>query len=377
MIWISLALVGIGFLISLPLCGLLVQLGHHWQLLDRIGSEAHKQHARVVPNTGGIAIFIAIALPTLGALLAVWLVPEGFWASYLPAILPHLPGLRQMTPIGGGVLAAVGLMHLLGLFDDRRPLGPRIKLTAQAAIAIALVLLCDMRILRVLDHWAALGTGLSVVLSVAWIIVIINAFNFLDNMDGLSAGVGAIIAALYLAATLIAGQWFVAGLAGLTLGALIGFLVLNFPPARLFMGDGGSLVLGVVLAVISVRTTYFEGVEAVPAVGAYWYGVLMPAIVMAVPLYDFVSVTLIRLVQGRSPFSGDHSHFSHRLVKRGLTRRRAVLVIWLCTLATGISGVMLGQLLIWQAILALAQTAAVLTLLALLEHGAAYGRVER
>jgi UDP-GlcNAc:undecaprenyl-phosphate GlcNAc-1-phosphate transferase len=151
--------------------------------------------------------------------------------------------------------------------------------------------------------------------------------------------------------------------------------VFNVPPAKVFMGDGGSLVLGLLLAVISIRTTYFDTEVGTAASGGAkqgapgaWYGVLMPLMVLAIPLYDFTSVTLIRLAQGKSPFVGDQNHFSHRLVRKGLSRRAAVIVIWLCTLATGLAGVMLGSLEGWQAALAAGQTVAILALLALLER---------
>src|SRR5690606_21547949 len=144
--------------------------------------------------------------------------------------------------------------------------------------------------------------------------LIINAFNFLDNMDGLSAGIAMILAGLYLIITLHGGQWFVAGLCALLCGSLLAFLCFNLPPARLFMGDGGSLVVGLLMAIISVRTTYYH------PVGEYYkHGVMMPLIMMAVPLYDLFSVTIVRLSRGTSPFRGDHNHFSHRLVRLGLS----------------------------------------------------------
>ena len=347
----------------------LLRAGRRWGLMDEVGGEAHKRHAQAVPNTGGVAIFAGVAVPIATALAGVWLVPMDVWQDVAPTLAAHVPGLRSVSWLGVGLLAALACLHVIGLVDDRRALGPGVKLAAQLVVAVGLVL-GGVRVLSVLDQWGWGGTLLSGAISVLWIGVVINAFNFLDNMDGLSGGVGAIAAALYLAATLIGGQWFVAALAALLLGALIGFLIFNAPPARLFMGDGGSLVLGLVLAVVSVRTTYFNPEAVGPSPGRNWYGVLMPVMVLAVPLYDFASVTVIRLMQGRSPFRGDHQHFSHRLVELGLSKRRAVGVIWLCTLATGLSGVMLGSLARWQALLAAAQTVAVLTLLAVLEHGA-------
>ncbi|MFW6060038.1 MAG: MraY family glycosyltransferase [Phycisphaeraceae bacterium] len=355
--------------IALPLTAVLAHVGRRWAWLDEVGGEAHKAHAQAVPNTGGVALFVAIALPMAAALAAVWGVPMAWWERWLPAAAVHVPGLRQVTALGAVLLGTMAVLHGVGLVDDRRALGPGAKLAAQLVVAIVLVL-AGFRVLSVLDTFGAWGVALSGAVTVAWIVVIVNAFNFLDNMDGLSGGVGAIIAALYLAATLLSGQWFVAGLAALLVGALLGFLVFNVSPARIFMGDGGSLVIGLLLAVISVRTTYFDPEAIAPTPGRHWYGVLMPVMVMAIPLYDFTSVTLIRLMQGRSPFRGDQQHFSHRLVALGLSRRRAVGVIWLCTLATGLSGVMLGSLAVWQALLAAAQTIAVVALLAVLEHGA-------
>lgn len=366
MIWICLLMVGVSFAVSFPLAGLMLTASRRLGLVDPSGFESHKRHGRVVPNTGGVAIFAGLAIPMTATLLGVWLVPELWWADRLPAVAEHLDGLRASTSMGGGVLTAICVLHVLGLIDDRRALGPWPKMAVQLVVALGLTLFCDIRALEFLDGYGWWGHPVSVAVSVTWITAIINAMNFLDNMDGLSGGVGAIIAGLYLAATLIGGQWFVAAMAALLLGSLLGFLTFNYPPARLFMGDAGSLVIGAVLAVVSVRTTYFDPGSAVPTLG-HWYGVLMPLMVMAIPLYDLTSVTLIRLSRGQSPFKGDHNHFSHRLVRRGLSQRRAVLVVWACTLACGLSGVMLGSLRQWQAAVAACQTVSIIVLLAAMD----------
>ena len=183
-----------------------------------------------------------------------------------------------------------------------------------------------------------------------------------------------VIAGLYLAATLLAQQWFIASVCALLIGALLGFAVFNFPTAKLYMGDAGSLVVGLLLAIISVRTTYYHWPDPTDAPGpasgsidASWYGMLMPIVIMAVPLYDMITVTLIRLRQRRSPFVGDLNHFSHRLVRRGLSKRAAVMVVWMATAATGLGGVMFGSLAPWQALLVASQAAIVVALLARLE----------
>ncbi len=359
-------MVGVSFVVSFPLAGLMLTASRRLGLVDPSGFESHKQHGRVMPNTGGVAIFAGVAIPMAASLLGVWLVPGDWWVRRMPAVAEHLPGLRASTSMGGGVLTAVCVLHVMGLVDDRRALGPWFKLLVQLTVALGLTTLCDIRALQFLDGYGWWGPWASVLVSAVWIAVIINAMNFLDNMDGLSGGVGMIIAALYMAATLIGGQWFVASMSALLVGSLLGFMAFNFPPARLFMGDAGSMVIGVVLAVISVRTTYFDPQSPAPTLG-HWYGVLMPLMVMAIPLYDITSVTLIRVSRGLSPFKGDHNHFSHRLVRRGLSQRRAVLVVWACTLACGLGGVMLGSLEQWQAVIAACQTGAIITLLAAMD----------
>lgn len=376
MIAVCLSMIVVSVALSVPLTEFLIRAARRLGQVDQPGSAGHKQHQQSVPTSGGIAIFLAVSVPLIAMLIAVWGRPPDGWSGWLAAMGPHVDGLRRQTPMLLAVLSGMTVLHVLGLIDDRRNLGPFVKLGIQLIVAAALVGLFELRVLQLLDQFGPLGWTASVVLSILWILTITNAMNLLDNMDGLAGGVGAIIAALYLAATLINSQWFVASLAALLLGALIGFLAFNFPPARVYMGDAGSLVVGLLLAVLSIRTTYVymdPGLAtAIPTdtggSHAPWYGLLMPLIVMAVPLYDLTSVTLIRMMQGRSPFVGDQQHFSHRLVDRGMSRRTAVIVIWLCTVATGLGGVILARVEGWQVALIGGQTAAVIAVLVLLER---------
>jgi UDP-GlcNAc:undecaprenyl-phosphate GlcNAc-1-phosphate transferase len=193
-------------------------------------------------------------------------------------------------------------------------------------------------------------------------VLIINAFNFLDNMDGLSAGIAAIASCILFAAAAISGQVFIGGMALVFIGTLLGFLVFNFPPARIFMGDAGSLVVGFFVALLTLRTTYFHEAES-----GRWYAVFMPLVVMAVPLYDFMSVTVLRISQGKSPLIGDTQHFSHRLKKQGLSDRQTVLTLYLATLVTGLGAAFLNQVNLAGAILIFAQTFLILTIIAILE----------
>jgi len=190
-----------------------------------------------------------------------------------------------------------------------------------------------------------------------------NAFNMLDNMDGLAASVGLIAALLFSAGQIAVGTLFAPAVLLIVVGALLGFLVHNFPPARLFMGDAGSNFLGFLLGAMTVVGTFTRDLYSP-------YSVLAPLLVMAVPLYDMSSVVLIRLREGRSPFQGDRRHFSHRLVARGLTPLQAVLTIDLVTLAGGLGALLLHRLDGAGACVVLAQTLCLLGVVAILELSA-------
>ena len=357
MIWPVIGLLLVGFVISCPVTAVLVRAGHRLRALDTAGTPGHEKQLRPVPNIGGVAIFLGVVGPMMFGLLAIHLLDAETWRAWLPVLEPHLSRVRETAPSAWMLLASLAALHVIGVLDDRRSLPPLPKLVVQVLAAGVLAIWFDVRLLTLL------GPTWSVLITIAWIVAITNAINFLDNMDGLAGGVSAIASTLFMIAAIINHQWFIAATLALLIGALIGFLIFNFPPARIFMGDGGSLIIGFLLAVLTVRTTYVN-----PELGGGWYGVFMPVVVLAVPIYDLMTVTLIRLKQGRSPFVGDQQHFSHRLVQRGLSKRGAVIVIWAATAVTGIGGVSLGSLHAWQAMLVGVQTLMVLIMLALLEH---------
>jgi len=355
--WLVAALVAGSFLLSATLAPLLRRGAVRWGMIDR--PAGHKAHARATPLLGGVAIFAAFAIPAL-ATLAVPLLWSGAAPGWLPAAAAeHVSGAAAKAPRGLAILAGALVLHVVGLLDDRRPLGPWIKLGVQIAVAILAVTLGGARVLTLA------GGAVSTILSVLWLVTIINAMNFLDNMDGLSAGVAAICAGALLLTSSCIGQVFVASWLALLLGALLGFLPQNFPPARMFMGDSGSLVIGYLLGVLSCLTTYVH-----PGQQQVLYGVFVPLVLLAVPLYDTLSVMILRIRAGASPMVGDHRHFSHRLVRRGMSVRKAVCTIYLCTAATGLGAMLLPHVRSTMgAVLVLLQTAAVLLIVAILESG--------
>ncbi len=349
---------GASLVLSFAATYLMIHLAPRIGFVDQPGHR--KIHAAPKPLGGGVAIFLAIALPMLAGIVAVWSVRiDPLAAGELRAAL--VGGARQQTPMALTMLGAMLLLHVVGLWDDRKALGPYVKLVVQLAAAVTVVLpFSNMRVLT------ALGPFVSLAMTVLWIVAITNAFNFLDNMDGLSSGVAAVCTSAFLVTAVIIEQWFVAATLALLLGALLGFLFWNFPPARIFMGDSGSLVIGFVLGVLTVRTTYLRPGEDL---AAGWYSVFAPLIVLAVPLYDLIVVSVIRLSRGKSPFVGDTNHFSHRLVARGMSRRTAVLCIYLVTAATAVAAVLLPHVrTTFGAVLIFCQTVLILGVVALLEQ---------
>jgi UDP-GlcNAc:undecaprenyl-phosphate GlcNAc-1-phosphate transferase len=329
-----------------------------------------KIHRNPIPLGGGVAIFLGFALPMLGIVLGVLILdpasPQfGISASQWTA---YLGGARAQAPFALVLLAAMLVMHVMGLIDDRRALGPYSKLFIQLAVTTALVIAFPRSLwsLTAMDERLGGHGVISVAVSVLWITAVTNAFNFLDNMDGLSAGIAAVCTVSFLITTLLIEQWFVAASLAMLLGVLVGFLCFNFAPASIFMGDSGSLLIGFVLGVLTIRTTYLPPGEDF---GAGWYAVFAPVIVLAVPLYDLVVVSAIRLLKGKSPFVGDTNHFSHRLVRRGMSKRTAVLCLYLLTAATSVAAIILPHVrTTFAAMLIFGQTVMILAVVMLLEQ---------
>jgi len=320
-----------------------------------------RYHQGVVPLGGGIAIFLTLAITICLAIFTVKFIAAPGRLNFLgESVTIHIEGflgkIRQLTI----VLLCILALFIVGLVDDKRKLGPFIKLFFQFAAAIAAAVFADIRV-----EFFIHNKIITSLLSAFWIVLIINAFNFLDNMDGACAGIAAIASCILLTAAITSGQVFVGGITIVLVGTLLGFLLFNFPPAKIFMGDAGSLVIGFMIALLTLRTTYYQQAQS-----GCWYPVLMPAIVLAVPLYDFMSVTVLRISQGSSPFVGDTQHFSHRLKKRGLNDTQVALTLYLTTLCTGLSATFLYQVNLAGAVLIFVQTIMILAIIAVLEASA-------
>lgn len=303
---------------------------------------ADRYNQNIISLGGGVGIFLTIVLFTVtGCLFSARL------------------GIDSAEALNFAIIATlITVLFILGLVDDIKHLGPITKLFVQFAVAIAAVIWADVRV-ELFIHNKIVTTCMSAF----WIVLLINAFNFLDNMDGLSAGIAAISLSVLCSAAIIGGEKANALFMLIVIGALAGFLVFNFPPAKIFMGDAGSLVIGFAVGVMTLKTTYYHQGD----IGQARAAVFIPLIAMAVPLYDFISVTMLRLKQGKSPFVGDTQHFSHRLKRRGLGDVQVALTLYLATLCTGLGAIFLTQATFPQAIIIFIQTIMILSIIAILE----------
>lgn len=319
-----------------------------------------KIHDAPVPLGGGIAVAVAVLLPLLGGLACAKAIDVAGRPSWVPAdLLLHLPGALSKAP--QLLVIAVGTLVLFaaGLVDDLRDLAWGWKLLVQVGVGVGTVA-AGVRLSLFMEGGPAWTDLVASTLTVLWIVGITNAFNFLDNMDGLSVGVAAVSSLAFLAVAVLTGQDFIALFLAALLGACVGFLPYNFSPASIYLGDAGSMVIGYLLASLTVLFTFYG--EGYPL-----FAVLVPLAVLAVPLFDTIVVIWIRLREGRSPFRGDNSHLSHRLVALGLSRSAAVLTIWLLTLVTGVAAVLLYQVQTLGAVLVAAQVVLLLAIVVILE----------
>ncbi len=279
------------------------KLAVHTNMVDQPAQR--KAHLTPTPLLGGLAIYAAV-------LLALMFFGDKFYVHQV-----------------AGIVIGATLISFLGLWDDRMPLPAWIKLLGQLLPALALIL---TGVQVSIFPWEALNIAATLI----WVLFITNAVNFLDNMDGLSAGIAGMASAYFLLLAALSGQYLVGALAAALLGACIGFLVYNFNPASIFMGDTGSLFLGFVLAALGIKLRFPTNIPAVT-----W---LVPVLVLGVPILDTSLVIISRLRRGKNPFTTPgKDHLSHRLVKMGYTRREAVLTLYLLGSIFGMIAVFVTQ----------------------------------
>ena len=277
-----------------------------------------KIHDTPVPLAGGLAVLTGVLLPLL--LGALGMTIGHVHQAGTPQVVYGLSRrTSQLVAIAFGAVA----MTILGLLDDRRELKPLPKFAGQLLIATVLAA-SGVRITLFVP-----SIVFSYVITLLWVLTVVNAFNFMDNMNGLCAGLGVIGSFYFAVSSAASGQYLVALIALLICGALLGFLPYNFPEARAFLGDSGSHLVGYLLAVLAILPHFYTKKNPHP-----WL-VLTPLLVLAVPLGDLAYVVTLRYRLGKPFYVGDTNHLSHRLVRIGISRRMAVLLIWLIATIVG------------------------------------------
>ncbi len=301
----------IGVCVSFVTTPVAAAVARRFGVFDQPGG--YKAHEAVTPLLGGLAVAAGLLSGV------VFVVP-----------LHGAVGLAGLSALGVG-----GLVILIaGVLDDRRGLTPHNKFAWQVAAAGAAgmcLAVLGVR-LNLFLPWPQLPI---IGLTVLWVIAITNAVNFLDNMNGLCAGLGAVAAAALAVANLRSGELMVAHASAALAGACLGFLPYNWPRARIFLGDAGSMLIGFFLAALSVMGVYTRGAQ-VPVLAVF-----TPLFVLAIPVLDLLLVTILRLRNGHPPWVGDRRHISHRLVRRGMHPATAVVVLWAAGAACGLGAVLL------------------------------------
>ncbi len=312
--------------------------------LDRPGTEAHKRQARAVPYGGGPVVALALS----AGVVAGWLASGG------------QPPPAGVWYLAGGAVVLLGL----GLVDDLRPLGAGAKLAVQAAVAAAVVPLAGLEI----DSLRPVSPLLAYAAAWAWLVLVTNAYNLIDHADGYSGSIAVVSATVLLSGALLAGHPDEARLWLALIGSLAGFLVWNLPPARLYLGDAGSLPLGFLIGYGTLTTTFWDS-----GTGGTQLAILAPVLITAIPLFDTAAVVVKRLRRGQPLLRGDRNHLGHRLIRLGLSPRTGLACTIALQTALAASALQLRRDDWLAAGVTLGQAAAVLVALVLLETSRDHG----
>ena len=271
--------------------------------------DARKVHKKPIPRMGGLAIYIA----------------------FVAAVLLSMQISRDVL----GILVGGTAILALGILDDLKPLPAKVKLLGQIAAAAVLILF-DIRIewitnpfgeMLYVEYW-------SIPLTILWVVGLTNTVNLIDGLDGLAAGVSTIAAVTILLVALQQNFWSVAVLTAAIAGAALGFLQHNFNPAKIFMGDTGSMFLGYMLAAVSVMGTVKS---------AATIALIVPIVALGLPIMDTAFAIMRRYLSGQPIFKPDRGHLHHRLLDRGLTQKQAVLLMYVISGCLGLSAIALTE----------------------------------
>ena len=305
----------ISFGFSFAATPLVTRLAYRIGALD-IPKDGRRMHKKPIPRIGGLAI-------VFGFLVAVL----AFSMSYN----------RQMV----ATLIGAAVVVVMGVIDDCKDLNAKLKFVIQILAALIVVLGGGIRInvftnpnFLANSPYVVLPEWLSVAVSVLWIVFITNAVNFIDGLDGLAAGVSAIMSVSWVFISIRVGEYSIALFGIALMGACFGFLPFNFNPAKIFMGDTGSTFLGFMLATLSI-----QGVFKSYAVISF----AVPLLILGLPLFDASFAMIRRILTGKSPMTADRGHLHHRLIDMGFSQKQTVFILYAISGVLGITAVLLAE----------------------------------
>lgn len=269
-------------------------------------NEDRKIHKKIIPNLGGVAIFTGFLFST---------------SLFIKS---------SLLPEAGIVLASGIILFVVGLKDDLVGMSPLKKLMAQVLAALIIAVLADIRLKSLFGFLGIFEIvyPVSIALTVFIIVAIVNAFNLVDGIDGLAGGIGLVASVTYALLFFLMGDLGWSFMATALGGALVGFLIYNVSPAKIFMGDTGSLLVGLIAAVLSIQFIELSSVHTVKAVDLGIHA--SPALVLAIlviPIFDTTRVFTLRILKRQSPFTADRNHLHHRLIDLKLSHTSSALIL--------------------------------------------------
>lgn len=293
----------VAYLLTPRVIGLAIKVG----ALD--APDDRKVHTGMIPRMGGLAIY----------------------AGFVLAVLASMHVSREIM----GLLAGGTVILIVGIIDDLKPLPAKVKLFGQI-VAAAVLVMFDIRI-----DWLTNPFGdmlyvdyLAIPLTILWVVSMTNTVNLIDGLDGLAAGVSTIASITILLVALQQNFWTVAILTAALAGSALGFLQHNFNPAKIFMGDTGSMFLGYMLAAISI----LGAVKSAATIA-----LIVPIVALGLPILDTAFAIIRRYMSGRPIFKPDKGHLHHRLLEMGLTQKQAVLLMYVISGCLGLSAIALTE----------------------------------
>ena len=299
------------------------------RLAFRLGAvdipDARKVHSKPMPRLGGVAVFLGFLLPWIG----LYFLNNPVQAKF-----------REFDTLFAGLILSAFAMLILGIYDDIRGANALTKFIVQITVAVGLWFF-GYSIDHVQNPWGgllSLPEWLSLTFTVLWIVGVTNAINLLDGIDGLVSGVTAVLATSLAIINVLSNEIVPALLTLCLAGACLGFLLWNHAPARIFLGDSGSLTIGMVLACISILALFDAGTtKASPLLS-------VPFILFSLPVFDTLRVMVSRILNGNSPFKADKNHVHHHLLALGMNHQQAAWTLYVVAAGTGAFAVAMSRM---------------------------------